>query len=132
MSLISVDLHALATGGADYLTSLYAFNDSNPGIALLSYDASFADVLGTNATAHKIADLDWQAFHEGGVYNKADNSLYASSNFVSVVDNINVTVLSLDDYSVRSTQFPGLAMANGGSSFYPPGADQSSTPPMQV
>ncbi|KAF1780261.1 SMP-30/Gluconolactonase/LRE-like region [Phytophthora cactorum] len=111
MSLISVDLHALATGGADYLASLYAFNESNPGIALLSYDSSFADVLSTNATARKIADLDWQAFHEGGVYNKEDNSLYVSSNYYPA---------------------PGLAMANGGSTYYPPGSDQSTTPPMQV
>ncbi|ETI46832.1 hypothetical protein F443_08839 [Phytophthora nicotianae P1569] len=132
MSLISVDLHALATGGADYLASLHTFNESNPGIALLSYDASFADVLSTNATAKKIADLDWQAFHEGGVYNKEDNSLYVSSNYVSLADNINMTVLSLDNYTVRSTQLPGLAMANGGSTYYPPGSDQSTTPPMQV
>ncbi|OWZ07303.1 hypothetical protein PHMEG_00020319, partial [Phytophthora megakarya] len=120
MSLINVNLQALATGGADYLASLYTFNESNPGVALLSYDKSFADIVGTNATGRKIADLDWQAFHEGGVYNKKDNSLYISSNYVSLADNINMTVLSLDDYSVRSTQFSGLAMANGGSSYYPP------------
>ncbi|KAI9997865.1 hypothetical protein PInf_002378 [Phytophthora infestans] len=132
MSLISVDLHALATSGADYLASLYALNESNPGIVFLSYDASSADVLGTTATATKIADLSWQAFHEGGVYNKEDNSLYVSSNYVSLADNINVTVLSLDDYSVHSTQLSGLAMANGGSTYYPPGSDQTATPPMQV
>ncbi|KAG3134773.1 hypothetical protein PI126_g18557 [Phytophthora idaei] len=112
MSLISVDLHALATGGADYLASLYAFNESNPGIALLSYDSSFADVLSTNATARKIADLDWQAFHEGGVYNKEDNSLYVSSNYVSLADNINMTVLSLDDYTGDLQAYAKLLAVN--------------------
>ncbi|GMF30835.1 unnamed protein product [Phytophthora lilii] len=131
MSLINVDLHSLATGGADYLANLTS-NVTFPGIALLSYDSSFVDVIGANATARKIADLDWQAFHEGGVYNKQDNSLYISSNYVSLADNINVTILSLDDFSVRSTQLTGLTMANGGSSYYPPGTDQSTTPPMQV
>ncbi|EFQ27314.1 SMP-30/Gluconolaconase/LRE-like region [Colletotrichum graminicola] len=132
MSLINVDLHALATGGAGYLASINAANLSTPAISLLSYQPSFVDVVGANATARKIADLDWQAFHEGGIYNKKDNSLYISSNYRSLQDNINITVVSLDDLSVRSTQFPDLAEANGGSSYYPPGADQSATPPMQV
>ncbi|KAE8882515.1 hypothetical protein PF005_g29424 [Phytophthora fragariae] len=132
MSLIDVDLHALATGGADYLASIYAGNATNPALSLLSYDSSFADVIGHNATARLVADLNWQAFHEGGVYNKEDNSLYVSSNYISIADNINMTVVSLDDFSIRSTQFPDLTMANGGSSYYPPGADQNSTPPIQV
>ncbi|KAK2011914.1 calcium-dependent phosphotriesterase [Colletotrichum eremochloae] len=132
MSLVNVDLHALATGGSGYLAAINAANLSTPAISLLSYHPSFADVIGANATARKIADLDWQAFHEGGVYNKKDNSLYISSNYQSLADNINITVVSLDDLSVRSTQFPDLAEANGGSSYYPPGADQSAPPPMQV
>ncbi|KAK1985941.1 hypothetical protein LZ30DRAFT_706956 [Colletotrichum cereale] len=132
MSLVNVDLHALATGGAGYLASINAAKLTPPAISLLSYQPSFAGVIGANATATKIADLDWEAFHEGGVYNKKDNSLYISSNYKSLADNINITVVSLDDLSVRSTQFPGLAEANGGSSYYPPGADQSAPPPMQV
>ncbi|KAF6833777.1 SMP-30/Gluconolaconase/LRE-like region [Colletotrichum musicola] len=132
MSLVNVDLHALATGGAGYLASINAANLSTPAISLLSYQPAFANVIGANATARKIADLPWQAFHEGGVYNKKDNSLYISSNYQSLADNINMTILSLDDYSITSSQFPDLAEANGGTSYYPPGADQSSTPPMQV
>ncbi|KAL4161140.1 hypothetical protein PRNP1_001695 [Phytophthora ramorum] len=128
MSIVNVDLHALATGGADYLASIYA---AAP-ISLLAYEPSFADILGPNVTTRKIADLDWQAFHEGGVYNKEDNSLYISSNYVSLNDNINVTVVSLDNYSIGSTQLSGLTMANGGSTYYPPGTDQSSTPPKQI
>ncbi|KAJ0164107.1 Gluconolactonase [Colletotrichum tanaceti] len=132
MSLVNVDLHALATGGAGYLASIHASNLSTPAISLLAYQPSFANVVGANATARKIADLDWQAFHEGGVYNRRDNALYISSNYRSLDDNINITVVSLDDLSVRSTQFPDLAEANGGSSYYPPGADRSAPPPMQV
>uniref|UniRef100_H3GGD0 SMP-30/Gluconolactonase/LRE-like region domain-containing protein n=1 Tax=Phytophthora ramorum TaxID=164328 RepID=H3GGD0_PHYRM len=130
MSLINVDLHTLATEGVAYLTSITEANFS--GISLLSYDASFADIIGTNATTRQLADLDWEAFHEGGIYNKEDNSLYISSNYQSLEDNINITVVSLDDFSISSTQFPDLALANGGSSYYPPGADQSATPPMQI
>ncbi|KAH7463114.1 Lactonohydrolase oryL [Phytophthora ramorum] len=130
MSLINVDLHTLATEGVAYLASITEANFS--GISLLSYDASFADIIGTNATTRQLADLDWEAFHEGGIYNKEDNSLYISSNYQSLEDNINITVVSLDDFSISSTQFPDLALANGGSSYYPPGADQSATPPMQI
>ncbi|KAF9874203.1 SMP-30/Gluconolaconase/LRE-like region [Colletotrichum karsti] len=132
MSLINVDLNALATGGAGYLASINAANLSVPAISLLAYEPSFADVVGANATARKIADLPWEAFHEGGIYNKKDNTMYISSNYKSLADNINMTILSLDDLSVRSSQFPDLAEANGGTSYYPPGADQSATPPMQV
>ncbi|KAG6587075.1 SMP-30/Gluconolaconase/LRE-like region [Phytophthora cinnamomi] len=132
MSLINVDLHALATGGADYLASIYAGNATNPALSLLSYDTSFAEVIGTNTSAQLVANVDWKAFHEGGVYNKKDNTLYISSNYVSLADNINITAVSLDDLSVRSTQFAGLTMANGGSSYYPPGADLKCTPPQHV
>ncbi|EXF79865.1 SMP-30/Gluconolaconase/LRE-like region [Colletotrichum fioriniae PJ7] len=132
MSLINVDLHALATGGAGYLASINAGAIlPTPAISLLAYQPAFADVLGPNATARKIVEVDWQAFHEGGIYNKKDNSLYISSNY-NPTDNINITVLNLNDFSIRSTQFDGLTEANGGSSYYPPGADQSATPPMQV
>ncbi|KAF5501261.1 Gluconolactonase [Colletotrichum siamense] len=132
MSLVNVDLNALAVGGAGYLASINAANLSTPAISLLAYEPAFADVVGANATARKIADLPWQAFHEGGIYNKKDNSLYISSNYQSLADNINITVLSLDDLSITSTQLTNLAEANGGTSYYPPGADTSATPPMQV
>lgn len=131
MSLIHVDLLALATD-ATYFSTLSATNITTPAISLLSYSPDFPTVLGENATARKIADLPWQAFHEGGIYNKKDNSLYVTSNYQSLKDNINITIISLDDYTITSTQFPDLWEANGGSSYYPPGADQSQTPPQQV
>ncbi|KAG6622100.1 SMP-30/Gluconolaconase/LRE-like region [Phytophthora cinnamomi] len=122
----------MATGGVDYLASIYARNATNPAVSLLSYDPSFANVLGDSATARLVSTMGWQAFHEAGVYNKKDNTLYISSNFASLTDNINITAVSLEDLSVHSTQFAGLVMANGASSYYPPGADQHATPPMQV
>jgi gluconolactonase len=131
MSFVNVDLLALARD-ATYFTTLPATNINLPAISLLSYHPDFQTVLGENATARKIADLPWPAFHEAGIYNKKDNSLYVTSNYESLADNINITVVSLDDYSFYSTQFPDVWEANGGTSYYPPGSDQTQTPPQQV
>ncbi|CZS90948.1 related to gluconolactonase [Rhynchosporium agropyri] len=131
MSYVSVDLLALARD-ATYFNTLSATNISAPAISLLSYSSDFPSILGEHATARKIADLPWEAFHEGGMYNKKDNSLYITSNYQSLEDNINITVVSLDDYSITSTQFPDLWEANGGTTWYPPGSDQTQTPPQQV
>ncbi|KAG4416623.1 hypothetical protein IFR04_010266 [Cadophora malorum] len=131
MSFVNVDLLALARD-ANYFSTLSATNITAPAISLLSYHPDFQTVLGENATARKIADLPWEAFHEAGIYNKKDNSLYVTSNYQSLDDNINITVVSLDDYSITSTQFPDVWEANGGTSYYPPDADQSQTPPQQV
>ncbi|KAI9054231.1 hypothetical protein LZ554_001399 [Drepanopeziza brunnea f. sp. 'monogermtubi'] len=131
MSFVNVDLLALARD-ATYFSTLSATNMTAPSISLLSYSPEFQTVLGANATARKIADLPWEAFHEAGVYSKKDNSLYVTSNYQSLQDNINITVVSLDDYSISSTQFPNLAEANGGTSYYPPGSDPTHTPPQQV
>lgn len=131
MAYVSVDLLELAQN-PNYFASLAATNISEPAISLLSYHPDFETLLGPDATARKIADLEWEAFHEAGIYNKKDNSLYITSNYQSLDDNINITVVSLDDYSIRSTQFPNVSEANGGTSYYPPGADQSVTPPQQI
>ncbi|KAL1622476.1 hypothetical protein SLS54_005041 [Diplodia seriata] len=129
---VDIDLLALATN-ANYFSTLPATSAAEPQIALLNFNSSFqTDVLGPNATARKIADLPWQAFHEAGIYYEPDNSMYITSNYVSLDDNINITVVSLDDYSISSTQFPDLWEANGGSSYYPPGADTTKRPPQQV
>lgn len=129
---VNIDLLAAATN-AQYLTGLLGAA-AEPAISLLSYRADFYDVLGHNATARMVWDLPWEAFHEAGIYNKKDNSLYITSNYRSRDDNINITVVSLDsdDYPFRSTQFPGLAMGNGGSSYYPPGKSRDGTPPLHV
>ncbi|KAK2612477.1 hypothetical protein QQS21_001415 [Conoideocrella luteorostrata] len=130
-SLVNVSLLAGAAD-ATYFTSLS--NLSVPAISLQAYQPEFYNVLGHGARARKVWDLPWEAFHEAGIYNRRDNSLYVSSNYKSLEDNINITVVSLDsdDYPFHSTQFPNLAMANGGSSYYPPGCQHNETPPMQI
>ncbi|POR39513.1 Gluconolactonase [Tolypocladium paradoxum] len=131
---VNIDLLAVASD-ANYFAKLPATNITAPAISLLAYHDDFYNVLGHNATARKVLDLPWAAFHEAGIYNKKDNSLYITSNYQSLEDNINVTVVSLDDaddYPFHSTQFADLAMANGGTNYYPPGASRNQTPPLQV
>ncbi|KAK4095563.1 hypothetical protein PCL_06765 [Purpureocillium lilacinum] len=130
---VDVNVAALATD-AGYFAKLPATNIIEPAISLLAYHDDFYRVLGRDAKARKVWDLPWEAFHEAGIYNKRDNSLYVTSNFQSLKDNINITVVSLDsdDYPFYSTQFPDLAEANGGTNYYPPGAKRNQTPPMQL
>ena len=103
---VNVDLLAVARD-AGYFASLPATSVTSPAISLLAYQNDFYDVLGRDARARKVWDLSWEAFHEAGVYNKQDNSLYITSNYQSLDDNINITVVSLDtdEYLFRSTQF---------------------------
>ncbi|PNY27708.1 Gluconolactonase [Tolypocladium capitatum] len=131
--IVNVDLLALARD-ATYFANLPATNITAPAISLLAYHDDFYDVLGRDAKARKVWDLPWSAFHEAGVYNKKDNSLYIASNYHTLEDTINVTVVSLDsdDYPFHSMKFPDLAMANGGTNYYPPGASRDQTPPLQV
>lgn len=136
MSVVNVDLLALATNPL-YFSTLSATNVTQPTISFLAYDSSFNDsIIYPNATATKAADLSWEAFHEGGVYDTATNALYVSSNFASLQDNINMTIIYLNqDYSINnitSSQFPDLWEANGGTSYYPPGADISKPPSNQL
>lgn len=136
MSITNIDLLALASNPL-YFSSLAATNITKPAISLLSYDNSFnQSVVFGNATARLLTDLPWQAFHEGGVYDTATNALYVSSNYESLVDPINITAIYLNsDYSVKnitSTQWPDLWETNGGTSYYPPGADISQPPSNQV
>lgn len=131
-SYVSVDLAALAAGGAGYLSTLPELNLTGPAISLLSYHPDFASAVGASASARLVSDLPWEAFHEAGVYSRADNSLYVTSNFRDLRDSINVTVVSLDDYSVSSRKIPGMAAGNGGTTYHPPGSDRDATPPLHV
>ncbi|KAL3963069.1 hypothetical protein ACCO45_000073 [Purpureocillium lilacinum] len=103
---VDVNVAALATD-AGYFAKLPATNIIEPAISLLAYHDDFYRVLGRDAKARKVWDLPWEAFHEAGIYNKRDNSLYVTSNFQSLKDNINITVVSLDsdDYPFYSTHF---------------------------
>lgn len=122
-SIIPVDLLSYATDPA-YMSTLASTNASNPTtIALLGYDEKFPSVIGKQATARQLYSLDYQAFHEAGVYHKATNKLYVTSNWAGNLDNpINVTTIDLaDDYALASVRYSALVEANGGSSYFPPG-----------
>ncbi|KAF2708152.1 calcium-dependent phosphotriesterase [Pleomassaria siparia CBS 279.74] len=131
-SIIPVDLLAGATNPG-YFSTLATTNISNPTtISLLAYNDDFTTLLGAGATARQLYSLDWEAFHEMGTYNRETNSVYITSNYVSLDDPINITVLDLgNDYSISSTQFPDVHEANGGTNWYPPDMPQTngSTPP---
>jgi gluconolactonase len=124
-SIIPVDLLSFATNPA-YINTLATTNVSNPTtIELLAYDPTFAVVIGEQATARQLYSLDYQAFHEAGVYNKETNKLYVTSNWAGDFNNpINVTVIDLaNNYSLTSTRYAELAEANGGTSYFPPGTE---------
>lgn len=131
-SIVSVDLLSYATNPG-YLSTLATTNTSNPTtIELLAYDSSFASVIGEQATARQLYSLDYQAFHEAGVYNKQTNKLYVTSNWAGDLNNpINVTIIDLaNNYSLSSTHYSALAEANGATSYFPPGtASNDSFPP---
>ena len=135
-SIVNVDLLALATNPL-YFDTLSVTNIVQPAISLLAYDPSFnQSVVFPNATARLLSNLSWEAFHEGGVWDSSTHGLYVSSNYASLDDNINMTIIYLnDDYSldnITSTQFPNLYEANGGTTYYPPGSDISKPPPNQI
>lgn len=133
-SIIPIDLLSFASN-ASYLSSLVTINVSNPStISLLSYHKDFVNVVGEEATARQLYNLDWQAFHEAGVYNKDTNKLYVTSNWAGDFDNpINVTIIDLaNNYSIESTRYAELAEANGGTSYFPPGTQTNGSTPTRV
>lgn len=133
-SIIRVDLLAYATNPS-YINTLVTTNLSNPTtIELLAYDQSFSSVIGEQATTRQLYSLDWQAFHEAGVYSKDTNKLYITSNWAGDLNNpINVTVIDLaNNYSLTSTRYSELAEPNGGSSYFPPGTEGNGSFPSRV
>jgi gluconolactonase len=133
-SIIPVDLVSFATDPS-YLNTLVTTNVSNLSvISLLAYDETFASVIGENATARQLHNLDWQAFHEAGVYNRDAQKLYVTSSWVGDLNNpINVTIIDLaNNYSISSTRYSALAEANGATSYYPPGTQTNGSTPSRV
>ncbi|KAH9862695.1 hypothetical protein J1614_010788 [Plenodomus biglobosus] len=130
-SIIPIDLLSFATNPSYLNTLVTTTNASTPVINLLAYDSSFNSVIGENATARQLYDLDWQAFHEAGVYNKATNKIYITSNWVGDVNNpINTTIIDLaNNYALSSARYLGLAGPNGATSYYPPGTETNTTTP---
>jgi gluconolactonase len=131
-SIVPVDLLAAATD-LSYFSNLVTTNISNPTtIELLAYNENFSNILGADATARQLYNLDWQAFHEMGTFNKETNSVYITSNYVSLDNPINITIIDLgNNYSLTSTRYKGVNEANGGTGWYPPSSPQGNgtTPP---
>jgi gluconolactonase len=131
-SIIPVNLLAAATD-LSYFSNLVTTNISNPTtIQLLAYNENFTNLLGADATARQLYNLDWQAFHEMGTFNKETNSVYITSNYVSLDNPINITILDLgNNYSLTSTRYAGVNEANGGTAWYPPSLSlgNGTTPP---
>lgn len=122
-SVTTIDLLALATS-LPYAADTTAFNSSIQNVTFQSYHPSFSSLLGSNASWTMVANESYQAFHEAGVYDQLSKSLYISSNWAGSFDNpINISILNLEDFTVTSTRYPGLASANGGCTYVPPGTD---------
>lgn len=122
VTVTSVDLLTLATS-LPYVADLYTTENSTSSIQFLSYNDTFANnILGQNVSSKLVADLGWPAFHEAGVYNKKTNSVYIASNYVigEYSNQVNISIVSLDDYSVTSRHYPNLFEANGGCTYTPP------------
>lgn len=122
VNVTSVNLLTLATS-LPYVAELYTSENSSSSIQFLSYNDAFAkNVLGPSISSTLVADVSWEAFHEAGVYNKDTNSIYIASNYQlgDYSNQVNVTVVSLKDYSITSRRYPNLYEANGGCTYTPP------------
>jgi len=124
-SITTVNLLALATS-LPYAAHITSFNTSIQNVTFQSYSDSLSLLLGSNASWKMLANESYQAFHEAGVYDQTSKSLYISSNWAGSLDNpINMSILSLEDYSISSTRYPGLSSPNGGCSYVPPGSNST-------
>lgn len=133
-NVIPVDLLSYATDAA-YISTLASTNISNPtAIHLLAFNPEFSSVIGEKARARQLHSLDYDAFHEAGVYNKETDKLYVTSNWVGDLNSpINVTVIDLaSNYSVSSVRYSALAEANGGTSYVPPGTASNGSCPSRI
>ena len=67
-----------------------------------------------------------------GSYNRETNSVYVTSNYQSLDDPINVTIIDLgNNYAISSTRYSDVNEPNGGTNWYPPNSIQGNgtTPP---
>ena len=129
---VQIDLLAQATN-VNFFSTISATNGTEPVLSLLSYNSDFQKLLGPKAAGRKIHSLTWPAFHEGGVYNKKDNSIYVTGNRATgKISNVTAISLDNDKYPISTKTYKDLWVANGATSYYPPGADTSKTPPLQL
>lgn len=129
-----VDLLQLAIS-IPYASQLAAVsNASTDHVSFLAYDQSFIDfVVGSDPTESLITTKPWVAFHEAGVYNIATGKLYATSNYDSLSNPINVTSIDIhNNNQIESIRYPNLAEANGGAAFYPVGTPPTCSEGQQI
>ncbi|KAJ4991243.1 Gluconolactonase 2 [Stagonosporopsis vannaccii] len=132
--IVPVDLLSYATNPT-YISTLVSTGASDPTtIEILAYDQNFSSVIGENATARQLFNLSYEAFHEGGVFNKHTSKFYATSNWADDHNNpVNVTVIDLaNNYSLSSARYSALSGANGGTSYFPPGAESNASFPPRI
>ena len=111
------------------LTPTFA-NAITDQVSFVSYDDRFAsDILGDNVTQETIAEVNWEAFHEAGVYNIATERLYATSAWAGSFDDpINVTAIDTEQTDeILSLRYAHLAQPNGGTAYYPIGSPPTSS-----
>ncbi|KXT18514.1 hypothetical protein AC579_2308 [Pseudocercospora musae] len=126
VNITYVDVLRLATS-FDYADSLNSItNASTDHASLLACDQSLLDgVIGTNSTQKLIAELPFDAFHEG--------KIYATSNWAGSLDNpINITIVDPNTGDISFTRYVNVAEANGGAAFYPVGTPANSSEGQQI
>ena len=97
VNITSVDLLHLASS-IPYAYQLQSIaNASIDHISFISYNDTFiTDILGANVSQQLVAQTDWVAFHEAGVYNIQTGKLYATSNWAGSLSNpVNVTAIDI-------------------------------------
>lgn len=123
-SVTTIDLLTLATS-LPYASQISSFSTELANVTFQQYDNSFSNILGPNASWRMISNQSYEAFHEAGVYHQETNSLYISSNWAGDFSNpINVSILSLEDYSLTSQRYDGLFAPNGGTAYVTPGTNE--------
>ncbi|KAK5167435.1 uncharacterized protein LTR77_007134 [Saxophila tyrrhenica] len=134
VNITNVDLLTLATS-YQYAYQIQSIaNASTDHVSFISYDDSFANILGPNPTQEMVANYPYAAFHEAGVYNQATGKLYATSNWNGSFSNpINVTTIDIhNNDAIDSIRYPHLHEANGAAAYYPPSTPANSSAGQQI
>ena len=129
-TITTVNLLTLATS-IPYADKLYTLENTS-AIHFLAYDPSFASILGPNVSASLVSQQNYNAFHEAGVYNKPTDSIYIASNFNTddgLSNPVNISIYHLANKSVTSTRYNGIYEPNGGCTYIPPSAINTTTAP---
>ncbi|KAK9468205.1 hypothetical protein V1512DRAFT_97581 [Lipomyces arxii] len=77
-----------------------------------SYDDKFLELIGDDATITAIETRDYQFAHEAGVYSKAKDAIYFTTNF-QTTDPIDLYSVDCKTYEIKKLDYPEVVMANG-------------------